>query len=64
MSITEVVLIITLGYSPSSATHVDMQVLEYIQPNMKKCEVEESKVNKRYPGRFDYRAICIKRKLK
>ena len=61
LTITEVVLIITLGYSPSGATGVTMHVAEYVQPNMEKCKVEEQRINKAPDGRFAYFSICVER---
>lgn len=61
MTITEVVLIITLGYSPSSASGVHMIVKEYKQPNMEVCTTNKELINKGKDGRFDYYSLCVER---
>ena len=61
MSITEVILIITLGYSPSGTTHVNMNVLEYKQPSWKECVVQRERVIDQDPSMFSYEALCVTR---
>ncbi len=57
----EIILIITLGFSPGSANHTSLEVLEYVQPDMKTCTVEQEKVNNFSDGRFEYHSLCVKR---
>lgn len=64
MTGTEIVLIITLGFSPGSATHTSLRVLEYVQPDMESCLVEQERVNSFRDGRFEYYSICVSRKKK
>ena len=59
----EIVLIITLGFSPGSATHTSMSVLEYIQPDMKTCHTERDQINEFPDRRFEYHSMCVTRKV-
>ena len=60
--ITEIVLVVMMGYSPPGASGVDMEILEYIQPNSRICQIEKKRINelKLYPFAAP-KAFCIER---
>ena len=46
---TEVVfLVMAIGYSPSGASGANLSVLKFLQPSMKECLIETSRVNETY----------------
>ena len=61
--LSEIVLIITLGYSPSGASGTSMTTLEYVQPDMRACLFEQRAVNDFPDEQFHYTAMCISRAI-
>jgi len=61
MTLPEVVLIIMLGYSPSGATGVDMEVKEYKQQTIELCNAEAFRLTELETRRFHIKAFCTTR---
>ena len=59
---TEIILIMMLGYSPSNPANPPLQIFEYEQPSMEVCEEQRMKVNDaNLNSTFDFQAICVTR---
>ena len=64
--INEIILVISIGFSPGSAHGVELRVLEYPQVSMEVCLKEMKNINNTWnnpSGRFSRKSICV-RKLK
>jgi len=62
MGISEIILIINIGFSPGGASGTALEVLEYVQPNAETCKQNKKIIDSEFrKNGFYYTAICMSR---